>query len=337
MGNTMKRWELAQFGKHHLELVAAEIPTPGPGQILVRVKAVALNYRDLLMMADGMGLPVALPFTPASDMAGEVVALGVGVSRFQAGDLVISTFFTGWLDGVAPSGISMLGGPGPGMLAEYVLLDQEWAVAAPASLTAAEASTLPCAGLTAWFAMNEVGTLRAGQTVVVHGTGGVALFGVQLAVAQGAEVIVVSGSDDKLAQAKALGVAHGINRRSTPDWAQAVLEFTGGRGADHVLELVGGANFGASLNALAQGGQVSVIGVLAGGEISSSVYPLLLKRITVQGIGVGHRRALEDLVRAVDQAGIKPVIEREYTLTELPAALEHLERGAFGKVVVRVS
>lgn len=333
MSKSMKRWEAAQFGQQNLELVTVEMPTPGPGQILVKVAAVALNFRDQLMLADGMGLPIAMPFTPASDMAGEVVGLGAGVSRFKTGDQVISTFYGNWLDGVAPQVGFPLGGPGPGMLAEYVLLDQDWAVAAPASLSAAEASTLPCAGLTAWFALHEQGALRAGQSVVVQGTGGVALFALQLAAAHGAQVIVTSSSDDKLARVKALGATHGINRRDTPDWAQAVLELTGGRGADHVLELAG-TDLDASLTAAAQGGRVSAIGVLEGLQAGVSLLPLLLKRITVQGIGVGHRRALEDLVRAVDQLQLKPVIAQAYEFGQLPAALEHLQRGAFGKVVV---
>lgn len=335
MSNTMKSWELANFGVENLELVRREIPTPGPGEILVKVRAVALNYRDKMVVANGMGAALTGPFTPGSDMAGEVVALGPQVSRFTVGQAVISTFFAGWIDGVAPANALALGGvQGPGVFAEYVLLKEDWVVAAPSSLSAAEASTLPCAGLTAWFALVEQGALHAGQTVLVQGTGGVALFGLQLARAHGAEVIVTSGSDDKLARAIELGAAHGINRHRTPKWAETALALTGGRGVDHVLELAGGDSLEQSLNAVAPGGRVSMIGVLDGFEIRSSVFPLLLRRSVVQGVGVGHRRALEDLVRAVDQNGVKPVIEREYAFTDLPAALAHLERGAFGKLVL---
>ncbi|MDQ3271975.1 MAG: NAD(P)-dependent alcohol dehydrogenase, partial [Pseudomonadota bacterium] len=222
----------------------------------------------------------------------------------------------------------------PGMLASHVVINERWAVAAPKSLSPVQASTLPCAGLTAWFALVETGALRAGQTVLIHGTGGVALFGLQIARAHGASAIVLSGSDEKLAKALALGASHGINRHTEADWSAAVRALTSGRGVDHVLELVGGANLGRSLQATAQAGRVSVIGVLEGTEVSSSVFPFLGARAIVQGIGVGHRRALEDLVRAVDTTGLQPVIAAEYPHTALPEALAHLARGPFGKVVV---
>lgn len=335
MQNTLKRWQLTRFGPHNLSLEEHPVPTPGPGELLVRVEAVSLNYRDKLMIENGMGLPLAMPFTPASDMCGTVIATGAGVSRWREGDRVISTFWAGWTDGAWPADSFALGGTGPGMLASHVVLNEQWAVAAPRSLSAAQASTLPCAGLTAWFALVETGALRAGQTVLVHGTGGVALFGLQIARAHGAQVIVVSGSDDKLAQARTLGASHGINRQGAADWVSAARELTGGRGVDHALEIVGGANLGRSLQALAQGGRASVIGILEGDEVSSSVYPVILGRPTIQGISVGHRRALEELVRAVDATGLQPVIAAEYDYTALPAALAHLTRGPFGKVVLK--
>ncbi|MGU7780429.1 zinc-dependent alcohol dehydrogenase family protein [Burkholderia sp. PU8-34] len=336
MSSFMQRWQSPAFGLENLQRVDAPIPAPGPHEVLVRVEAVALNYRDLLILRDGMGMPVSFPLVPGSDMRGEVVATGAGVTEFAQGDAVISTFFTGWQDGRQPRGSVPLGVPGPGMLSEYVVLGEDSLVAAPRTLDTAQASTLTCAGLTAWYALADACATRPGDTVVVIGTGGVALFAVQIAHAQGARVVVVSGSDEKLARAKQLGATDGINRARTPDWAAAVRELTGGRGADHVLELAGGDNFARSLAALTLGGRVSVIGNLGGDELKTSVYPLLTGRATVQGIGVAHRRALEDLVRAVDWLQLKPVIEREYAFAELPAALGHLEGGAFGKVVVRV-
>ncbi len=330
----MKNWQLSQFGARNLSLREQALPAPGAGQVLVQVEAVSLNYRDKLMIDNGMGMAVDMPFTPASDMCGTVMATGPGVSRWQNGDRVISTFWAGWIDGVCPVGTFALGGTGPGVLASHVVLNEQWLVAAPRSLTAAEASTLPCAGLTAWFALVETGALHAGQTVLVHGTGGVALFGMQIARAHGAQVIVVSGSDEKLTKSRDLGAQHGIRRQSV-DWVSTVRALTDGRGADHVLEIAGGANLGKSLQALAQGGRVSVIGTLESLEVSSSVFPLLMGRPVVQGIGVGHRRALQDLVRAVDATGLKPVIAAEYDYTELPAALAHLDRGPFGKIVVK--
>jgi len=218
------------------------------------------------------------------------------------------------------------------MLASHVLLDAAWAVAAPATLDFAEASTLPCAGLTAWFALAETGALRPGQTVLIHGTGGVALFGLQLARLHGARAIVISGSEDKRAQTLALGASHVLMRNG--DWPAEVRRLTGGRGADHVLELASGPNLDRSLQATAQGGRVSIIGMLGGETLGASFYAMVLGRVTVQGIGVGHRRALEDLVRAVDANALKPVIAARYGFDALPAALDHLERGAFGKVVV---
>lgn len=336
MGDTMKRWQLTRLGREQLERVDAPIPAPGPGEILVRVDAVALNYRDKLMIDDGMGLALGLPFTPGSDLAGEVVATGPGVTRFAAGARVISTFWTDWVDGRVSRHGAALGGPLPGVLAEYVVLGENGAVAAPASLTAVEASTLPCAGLTAWTALVEEGRLRPGDTVLVQGTGGVALFGLQIAAALGARVIVTSGSDAKLARALSLGAAHGINRSTTPDWERAVLDVTGERGVDQVLELVGGDNLGRSVNVLAEGGRVSVVGMLAGTDLSASFYSLVQRRATIQGIGVGHRRALAGLVRAVDALGIRPVIDSEYAFAELPAALARLDAGPFGKVVLRL-
>ena len=306
---TLRRWQLSSFGREHLEQVERPLPAPGPGQILVRVGAVSLNYRDLLMVRDGMGMAFDLPFTPGSDMAGTVVAVGPGVERFAIGDRVLNTFWGGWIDGQWPTGAVPAGGPGPGMLASHVLLDAAWAVSAPATLDFAEASTLPCAGLTAWFALAENGALRPGQTVLIHGTGGVALFGLQLARLHGARTIVISGSQDKRAQTLALG-------------------------ASHVLKLASGPNLDRSLQAVAQGGRVSIIGMLGGETLSASFYAMVLGRVTVQGIGVGHRRALEELVRAVDANALKPVIAAHYGFDALPEALDHLARGAFGKIVV---
>jgi len=334
MSDRLQRWQLPQFGLQHLQRIEEPLPEPGPGQVLVRVDAVSLNYRDLLMARDGMGMAFPLPFTPASDMAGTVLAAGPGVTRWRGGERVVSTFWAGWLDAGWPAHALPLGGPGPGVLASHVLLDAEWAVAAPAALDAAQASTLPIAGLTAWFALVETGALRAGETVLVHGTGGVALFGVQIARLHGALPIVVSGDAAKRERALALGAAHALARDG--DWAAEARALTGGRGVDHVLETVGGPNLGRSMTALRQGGRVSVIGNLGGDEVRSSVYPLLLGRAVVQGIGVGHRRALEDLVRAVDAARLKPVIAAQYAADDVPAAFAHLARGALGKVVVRL-
>ncbi|SDZ21348.1 NADPH:quinone reductase [Variovorax sp. YR634] len=329
---TLRRWQLPTLGRAHLEQAEAPLPVPGANQILVKVGAVSLNYRDLLMIRGGMGMALDLPFTPGSDMAGTVAAIGPGVTRFAVGDRVVNTFWGGWIDSHWHAEATLLGGPGPGMLASHVLLDAAWAVAAPTTLSLAEASTLPCAGLTAWFALAETGALRAGETVLIHGTGGVALFGLQIARLHGAQAIVVTGSEDKRAHALALGATHVLARDG--DWPAEVRRLTQRRGADHVLELASGPNLDRSLQAVRQGGRVSIIGMLGGETLSASFYAMVLGRVTVQGIGVGHRRALEDLVRAVDANALKPVIAAQYGFDALPAALDHLERGAFGKIVV---
>ncbi|HEY0207537.1 NAD(P)-dependent alcohol dehydrogenase [Acerihabitans sp.] len=339
MTKTMRRWEMDAIGRDRLELREAPVPTPGRGEVLVKVAAVSLNYRDKMVTESGRGLPLAFPFTPGSDLAGTVVALGGDASRFGVGDRVISTFVPGWIDGVrrgdarTPS-YRTLGGYYPGVLADYVAFPEDWFVLAPATLDDAHASTLPCAGLTAWFALVERGRLRAGERVLIEGTGGVALFGLQIAKAHGAETIV-SGSAGKLARARALGADHGIDRRHE-DWVDAVLRITGDRGADHILELVGGAHLGKAVQTAAVGGRIYQIGALEGFEVSAPVMPLMLKDVTIQGIGTGHRRALEDLVRAVDRTGLRPVIDTRYPLAELYRALDHLDRGAFGKIVVEM-
>lgn len=338
MTQMMKRWEMDEIGRHALHLREVRIPEPGPDEVLVKVAAVSLNYRDKLVIEGGMGLALEFPFTPGSDCAGTVVALGKNVTRVAEGERVIATFAPGWIDG-PPLGDARtppyrtLGGVYPGVLSEYVTFPQDWLVRAPKSLSDAQASTLPCAGLTAWFGLVEKGRIHAGQSVLVEGTGGVAMFALQIAKAHGAQAIVVSGSAEKLDRARALGADHGINRM-TQDWVEAVYRLTADYGVDHIVELVGGPHLARAVQAAALNAKIYQIGVMEGFEIAAPVGPLMLKNIEVHGIGVGHRRALEDLVAATDRAAIKPVIDRRYPFPELPAALDHLDRGPFGKIVV---
>lgn len=338
---TMKQWRLTAPGRQNLELVSVPLPTPATGEALVRVKAVSLNYRDKLLIEDGIGLPSERPITPASDLAGEVVATGAGARKFHVGQRVISNFEAEWLDG-RPAGTARhppyrtLGGALPGVLAEYVAFSQDWFVAAPDSLDDARASTLPVAGLTAWNALIGTGRLHAGQTVLVQGTGGVSLFAVQIALAHGATVIVTSSSDEKLERARQLGARHVINRMNE-DWVEAVYRITQDRGVDHVLEMAGGANLGRSVEAVAVQGRIAVIGVFDGFSFSGPTGPLLRKQATLQGIGVGHRRGLEDLVRAIDRTGITPVVDSLYPFDDLHGALDRLGRGPFGKVVLELA
>lgn len=340
--DTMKVWQLPCFGRANLAMAERPLPRPGPNELLVKVAAVSLNYRDKLVI-DGALLPEPppMPFVPASDMAGEVIEVGSHATRFRVGDRVMGHFWTQWLDGEPPRamlkhGLS-LGGPLPGMLAEYVVISEEVAVATPKSLSDEAASTLPVAALTAWFALVEAGRLREGQTVLVQGTGGVSLFGLQFAQALGARVVVTSRSDAKLARAKALGAWAGINTTLAPAWSKTAIELTDGNGVDHILELVGGDNLHQSVEALSGAGHILQIGFMNDTEIRMPAIPLQLRRGTLKGVSVGHRRAFEDMNKFIDLHGIKPVIDETFSYADVPAGLARLEEGPFGKVVIRVA
>lgn len=342
MSDTMRAWQLPTFGLSNLELAERPIPSPGPGEVLVKVGAVSLNYRDKLVV-EGQLLPdrPAMPFIPVSDMAGKIAAIGDGVTRFVVGDRVMGNFWTQWIDGAPPPEMrrhgQSLGGPLPGALAEYVVISEDVAVATPSSLSDEEASTLPIAALTAWFALVETGRLTAGQTVLVQGTGGVSLFGLQIAAALGARVIVTSRDAGKLERAKKLGAFDGINTSVTPAWAAEALKATEGNGVDHILEMIGGDNLHQSLEALASGGHIAQIGFLGGEDISLTAVPLMLRRAVIQGISVGHRCSFEEMNGAIERHGIKPVIDHVYPFGEAHAAFAHLDRGPFGKVVLSIA
>lgn len=334
---SIRQWQLNDYGTSNLQLLEVPVPQPGPREALVRVAAVSLNYRDRLVLDNGMGSSLRFPLVPGSDLAGEVVAVGPAVSRVRLGQRVINTFWRDWLDeplpGLAPDaafGSADL----PGVLSQYRVLHEDNLVVAPVSLDAGSASTLVCAGLTAWHSLVEVGRLQSGQWVLVQGSGGVALFAAQLALSLGAQVVLTSASADKRERARALGIQHVVDR-GRPDWPAQVWQATGGRGVDLVVELAGG-DLSLSLDTLAPGGTIAVVGVLEGFELQVPCATLFAKRARIQGVAVGNRRALEDLVRWVDRAGFTPQVDAEYGLADLPAALDHLARGAFGKVVVRM-
>ena len=297
----------------------------------------ALNHRDKMVVETGRGLPVAFPFTPGSDLAGEVVAVGGEVTRFQAGDRVISTFTPDWIDGVRPGNARTpmyrtLGGFYPGVMSEYVAMSEQWFVHAPVSLDNVHACTLPCAGVTAWFALIERARVQAGDVVLIPSTGGVALFSLQIAKASGAEVIV-SGRSANEARARALGADHYLDSKRE-DWVETIYQITGDRGANHILEVIGGTHLAKSVELAAVGGNICQIGALDGLDLTMPAMPLMLKDVTIHGIGTGSRRALERLVHAVDQAGICPVVDSVYPMDNLLGAFEHLDQGAFGKVVI---
>jgi len=330
---------MSAIGREQLHLKNVPVPQPSPNQVLVKVNAVALNYRDKMVIETGRGLPLGFPFTPASDLSGEVISTGENVKRLSTGDRVISTFTPDWIDGLRPGtgripAYRTLGGFYPGVMAEYVAMPEKWLVKAPKTLNDVEASTLPCAGVTAWFALVERARVRAGDTVLITSTGCVALFGLQIAKANGAEVII-SGRLENEQRAMALGADHFIDRRRE-DWLEAVYEVTADRGADHVLEVIGGPHLAKAVHAVAVGGHICQIGALEGFELSAPAMPLMLKDVTIHGIGTGSRKALENLIRAVDRTAIKPVIDTVYDFADLFSALDHLERGPFGKIVIKV-
>ncbi len=336
----MQAWIIPAFGIENLKLEEKPTPSPAPGQVLVEVKAASLNYRDLMITLGLYNPKMPLPRIPASDGAGVVVAVGEGVTRVQPGDRVCGIFMQNWIDGrPTPEKIrGALGGDIDGMLATHVLLDAEGVVQFPDYLSFEEAATLPCAALTAWNALAHAGRLTAGETVLMQGTGGVSIFALQFAKAMGARVIGTSGSDEKLARAKALGLDAGVNYRSTPEWAKWVLEQTGGHGADVVVEVGGAGTFAQSLAAVRMGGTIAQIGVLSQSKEPVHIPAILHKQIHVQGIYVGSRAHFKEMNRALEQNRIQPVIDKVFSFQELPYALRRMQAGEhFGKIVVRIA
>ncbi len=323
------------FGLESLRLAERPVPEPGPGQVRLAMKAVSLNYRDLMLARGQYNPKLALPRIPGSDGVGVVEAIGPGVKRVQVGDRVASTFFQGWIDGpITPAKThDALGDPIDGVLAERVVLDQEGVIPLPAYLTDVEGATLPCAALTAWNALFEAAALRPGETVLTLGTGGVSLFALQFARMAGARVIVTSSSDAKLERARALGAWQTVNYRSDPEWHKAVRALTDGVGVDHVIELGGAGTLDQSQAAVRAGGTISLIGVLASGPVS--LFPILMKAIRVQGIFVGSRAMFAAMNRALAEHQVRPVIDRVFPFAESRAAFEHLAgQSHFGKVAI---
>ncbi|OJH34075.1 zinc-dependent alcohol dehydrogenase family protein [Cystobacter ferrugineus] len=327
------------FGLDKLVRCERPDPRPGPFQVRVRVKATSLNYRDLMMVRGQYNPKQKLPLIPNSDGAGVVDAVGPGVTRVKVGDRVMGLFAQNWLAGepTRASHAQTLGGPLDGALSDTMLLHEDGAVPTPAYLSDEEAATLPCAAVTAWSALVTQGALKAGDTVLLQGTGGVSLFGLQIARMMGARVLLTSSRDDKLERARALGAHECINYVSTPDWDKAARTLTGGVGVDHVVEVGGAGTLERSLRAVRTGGTVSVIGVLSGGAGAVPVTPILMNNLRVQGIFVGHRQSFEALNRAFTLHGVRPVVDRVFPFAEARAAFEYLQSGAhFGKVVIRM-
>lgn len=337
----MQVWSLGAFGVGNLVRAERPEPTLRPDELRLRMKAVSLNYRDWMMVEGTYNPRQRLPLVPCSDGVGIVEAVGSDVEGFAVGDRVCPVFARAWVAGPVPergAARSTLGGPLDGTLQEVMTVPAGAVVRPPAHLTDAEAATLPCAAVTAWRALAVEGGVRAGDTVLTLGTGGVSLFAVQIGRMLGARVVVTSSKDARLERARALGATHGVNYVADPDWGRTVAAWTGGRGVDVVVETGGAGTLDQSLKAVRPGGTIALLGVLGGGKTELVLARIFMQGIRVQGILVGSKADFEDLCRALAaHPDVRPTVDRVFGWDEVPAAFAHLAAGAHvGKVVVQV-
>ncbi len=335
----MKAWRFdEEFRLENLKIVEVAEPEPGPGEALVRVRACSLNYRDLVVARGMYGGGVRAPLVPLSDGAGEVVAVGAGVTRVRPGDRVAGIFMQKWLEGAPDEAkaASALGGAIQGMLAEKVCLSADGLVRFPAHMTFEEAATLPCAAVTAWNALFRSSEFRPGQTVLVLGSGGVSVFALQMAKQAGARVIATSSSDAKLERLRMMGADGLVNYKTTPEWDKPVRALTGGEGVDHVVEVGGAATLPLSMKSARRGGHIALIGVLGGG---GQIDPRMLfaRQLKLHGIFVGSRDMFEEMNRWMELSGMRPVVDSVFEFDEAAKAYEYMASGAhFGKICIRV-
>jgi NADPH:quinone reductase-like Zn-dependent oxidoreductase len=334
----MKLYELRAFGLENLQQTERPSPEPAEDEVLIRIRAVSLNYRDLLVVQGKYNPRMKLPRIPVSDGAGEVVSIGSGVTIWKPGDRVVIPFFPAWLDGplTAAKAASALGGDVDGLLREFATVKADALLPIPHHLSYEQAASLPCAAVTAWNGLTVSGNLQKGQTLLLQGTGGVSLFGLQFGKIMGAKIILISSSDAKLERARALGVHHAINYKAEPEWAKRILEVTEGRGVDLTLEVGGTGTLSQTLRATAYAGHISLIGVLTGIAGEVQIGHILHKALTVRGIYVGSRTMFAAMNEAIAQDKLEPVIDRVFPFRDAPEAFRHLESGQhFGKVVIR--
>lgn len=339
--NLMRRIEIPHWGLENLKTTSAPRPTPGPGQVLVHIQAIALNYRDLLVITGLYNPKMPLPLVPVSDGAGHIVERGSGATKFEDGALVMPIHVPGWTGGRPEPDAAARGGPSAGVLAEYVVFDERELVEAPPHLNAIEAATLPCAAVTAWNGLFGGGEpVQPGSRVLILGTGGVALFALQFAKLAGAEVIITSKDDDKLAKASAMGADHLINYAQDPDWGRTAKRIFRDLGADLVVELGGAATLNQSLRAVRKGGTVALIGSVTGADVEKlSLPPIFMRNVTLRGVAVGPRDLFEDMTNAMTRHLIHPVVHQVFDgLDSFDDALTELASGShFGKIVVELT
>ncbi|MEQ1606627.1 MAG: NAD(P)-dependent alcohol dehydrogenase [Pyrinomonadaceae bacterium] len=336
----MRAYEIQEFGIDKLTLTKREKPEPGPNEILVRLRAASLNYRDVMVVTGTYNPRMKVPAVPLSDGAGEVVAVGESVMKWNVGDRVMPLFAQQWFDGETSEEKRRTslgaGSKWDGVLREYASFNEESVVKIPDHLSFEEASTLPCAAVTAWNALTVSGNVKAGDTVLTLGTGGVSIFAIQIAKLFGARVIATSGTDEKIERLKALGADETINYKTREDWDEVVLELTDKKGVDHVIEVGGGGTLGRSLTSVRLGGHVAMIGALSG-PAGFNPISVFMKAVRLQGIFVGSRKMLEDLNKAIAVNQLRPVVDRVFEFTEAREALKYMESGShFGKIVIRI-
>ncbi|MEM7250251.1 MAG: NAD(P)-dependent alcohol dehydrogenase [Pseudomonadota bacterium] len=336
----MRAWQIQTTDGIDALAIASPAPTTlGPNDVRVRVRASSLNYRDLMTVINPAGR-TQLPLTPNSDSAGEIIEVGSAVDSLSVGDHVATLFFQRWQDGwITEDGMrSALGGTLNGVLAEEVILPASGVISLPAHMDCRQGSTLPCAALTAWHSVVERGQTKAGDHVLILGTGGVSIFALQFAKLLGARAIVTSSSDAKLERARALGAHETINYRENPDWDERVLEITDGRGVDHVVEVGGPGTLVKSINACRVGGMIGLIGILTGAGGMVNPTAMMRKSINLHGIYVGSRRMFENMNRALALHRLEPIIDQDFAFDDARSAYHAMEKaGHFGKIVVRVN